>query len=106
MKKLIIPFLAISLAFSGCNKDELDLTGELKMTFKIAGSDYSDVQVNIYSLDNMDYILYKGSPDRNGVFSKELLYGNYNTRIFYIYERVAPTFQIVNGKTVSFDFNY
>lgn len=106
MKRLILPFLAIFLTITSCSKDEIDLTGDLKMTFKLTDKDYSNVQIDIYLFDNLNYSICSGSPDNNGVFSKELLYGNYAARIYYKYERAAPRFQIINGKTASFDFNY
>jgi hypothetical protein len=105
MKKVACLLFSCIVLMTGCRKDETSDTGTLKMTFQISNSDFSNIGIYIYSLENLNYEIMIGHPINGGVFVQELLPGNYQVKIWYNSFREGPTFQIINGKETSFTYN-
>lgn len=105
MKTLIAICLVSIFMLTNCKKDDIKYTGTFKIIFPAAlSADYPHIKISIYSLTNLDNVLFEGYPDKNGIFTKELLAGNYYANVIGTGNYHYYTFQIINGETSSFDY--
>lgn len=70
--KLILCVILLGMATASCKEDEF--SGTLSVTFR---NHDPDMNVNVYSIDNLDIPLGHFQPDNKGKAKKELNVGNY-----------------------------
>ena len=107
MMKTLIALCFVSIfMLTNCKKDNIKYTGTLKIIFPASYSaDYQNIDVSIYTMTNLDTVLFEGHPDQNGIYAKELLAGNYYSKVIVNTGNFKnSSFQIINGETTSLDY--
>jgi len=108
MKTLIALCLVSMFMLTNCKKDDINYTGTMQIIFPASYSaNYQHINIYIYSLTNLDNVLFEGYPDQNGIYTKELLSGNYYAKVIVSTGNFKYfAFQIINGETNSFEYTH